>query len=573
MYLHCRNCQKLKGGLQVMEIRRYWIVVRKWYWLMMLGLLLTAGSTYFISESITPIYAATVTLQVNQVQEIGIPGYSDLLASERLTRTYSELIRQRTVLDPVIQELDLNQVYDALAQQVSVRGIRDTQLIQVTVKRPSAQQAADVANKIAEVFIAQTTDSQGGQLSATRAGLRQQIVSVESEISSTAAEIEQLRTGADSRSNDYRAVEQARLQSMLTQYQLAYSQLVKSEQDLALAEVRAIGGLRIAVPAVAPRSPTEPQVLYNTAVAAAVGLIIAVLAALLLEYLDDTIKTAEGLEQAASLPTLGIVGIVPSLNGSSSSRRRPVPTSQNNGHNPLLVASDHRSRFGESYRTLRTNLQFATINRPCKTLVVTSAGPDEGKTFTLANLAITFAQAGRRVLVVDSDLRRPYLHRMFQVPNKVGLTNLLVADDQTQVDQYIQETKYSNLRIITSGPLPPNPTELLSSSQMGAAIAALKEEADILLLDTPPAFGMADAVILSALVDGTLLVVDAGRNRSEAITRLKDLMVRSGAVTVGTVLNRFRADANAYYYRNYYRYYHSRYGYDQVASKDTPSRS
>lgn len=559
-----------------MELRRYWIILRKWYWLMMLGLLLSAGTSYFVSKSMTPIYAATMTLQVNQTQQIGIPGYDDLLASEGLTRTYTELIRQRPVLDSVIQELGLNQTYDSVAQQVTVRGIRDTQLIQVTVKRPDPQQAADVANKIGEVFITQMTESQGGQLLATHAGLRQQIASVESEISATAAEIERLRTGVDGRPPDTRAIEQASLQSMLTQYQLAYSQLVKSEQDLALAEVRAVGGLRIAVPAVAPRAPAEPRVQYNTLIAAILGLVIATGAALLLEYLDDTIKTAEGLESASGLPTLGIVGMIALHGAASGAKRSTGASNKHDGHNPFLIASDPRLHAGESYRTLRTNLQFATISRPFKTMAVTSAGPDEGKTFTLANLAVTLAQADKRVLIVDSDLRRPYLHKVFQVPNKVGLTNLLVADDQSDPGPYIQDAGSNNLRILASGPLPPNPTELLSSPQMVSVFNALKQEADVVLFDTPPVFGMADAVIISALTDVALLVVDAGRNRTEAIARLKDLMDRSGVTLVGSVLNRFRADANAYYYRHYYRYYHSRYGYSDAEAREAgkaPGRS
>ncbi len=564
-----------------MELRRYWIIVRKWYWLMLLGLVLSAATSYVVSSSLTPIYESTVTLQVNQIQDsVGIAGYNDLLASTQLTKTYAELIRQRPVLDPVIYELGLNQVYEAVARQVSVRGIRDTQLIQVSVKRPDPQQAADIANKIGEVFVRQMTEAQGGQISVTREGVRQQIAAVEGEMSNISKEMEGVRA-AGGTSAESRAIEQARLQSMMTQYQLVYSQLVKSDQDLALAESKAVGGLRIAVPAVPSRNSVEPKVLYNTLVAAVIGLIVAIGFALLLEYLDDTIKTAEGLEQATSLPTLGIVGIIPPDAGAvqpkkspEEARKGPASTgdkSKSNGHNPFLVAADLRSHFGESYRTLRSNIQFATLNQPCQTLAVTSAGPNEGKTLTLSNLAITLAQAGKRVLVVDSDLRRPYLHRMFGLSNREGLTNLLVAENQSSIQRFLQDTPYPNLRLLASGPLPPNPTELLSSPQMAKVVESLKQEADVLLFDTPPTFGMADASIVGTLTHGTLLVVESGKNRNEAIVRLKDMMDRAGVRLVGTVLNRFRADANAYYYRHYYRYYHSHYGYSAKEVGSTKS--
>lgn len=212
-----------------MELRNYWSIIQKWYWLIILGLVLSAGTSYVVSKTMKPVYAATVTLQVSQAQNPGVPDYNSLLTSERLTKTYGELLRKRAVLEEAKGQLGIDQPYDAFADQVSVGTVRDTQLIQVTVQDPSPQEAANIANKIAEVFIAQVAESQGGQLSAAREGLRQQLAAVENEISKTAAALDRLRSGGSSLSPEMRAAEEARLQSTQSQYQLLYSQLIKSE--------------------------------------------------------------------------------------------------------------------------------------------------------------------------------------------------------------------------------------------------------------------------------------------------------------------------------------------------------
>jgi capsular exopolysaccharide synthesis family protein len=303
-------------------------------------------------------------------------------------------------------------------------------------------------------------------------------------------------------------------------------------------------------------------------------------AALLIEYLDDTVKTAEDVEQAISLPTFGIVGVAPaSQNGSRASGKQHTSSSgaQSQDGKPsngkagagVLVAADAKSPFGEAYRVLRTNLQFATLNRPCKALLVSSAGPREGKSFTLSNLAVVLTQAGMSVVVVDSDVRRPALHRMFGVSAEKGLTNLLIAENPGDLTPYLQPTEHAGLRVLASGrPLPPNPTELLSSPQMARVVAALKEEADIVLFDSPPALSVADAAILSAYVDGVLLVVDAGRNRSEVMARAKDAVSGHGTAVLGVVLNRFKARHDGYYYQ--YHYYN--YGYSYAHPRDKVSK-
>jgi capsular exopolysaccharide synthesis family protein len=201
----------------------------------------------------------------------------------------------------------------------------------------------------------------------------------------------------------------------------------------------------------------------------------------------------------------------------------------------LITVSEPRSPISEAYRTLRTNLDFASLDRALKTLVVTSAGVGEGKSTTLANLAVVSAQAGRKVILVDADLRRPTLHQIFGLDNEKGLTTVMV-DDAALADPPLQETGVEDLSVLTSGPLPPNPAELMGSRRMEEVVAALAERADQVFFDTPPVVAVTDAAVLSTKVDGVLLVISAGKTRREyartAVQRLDQIKAR----LVGTVL-------------------------------------
>jgi non-specific protein-tyrosine kinase len=208
----------------------------------------------------------------------------------------------------------------------------------------------------------------------------------------------------------------------------------------------------------------------------------------------------------------------------------------------LITVSEPRSPISEAYRTLRTNLDFASLDQALKTLVVTSAGVGEGKSTTLANLAVVSAQAGRKVILVDADLRRPTLHQIFGLDNGKGLTTVIMDDDALTMPP-LQSTGLDNLALLTSGPLPPNPADLLGSKRMGEAIAALVGQADQVFFDTPPVVAVTDAALLATKVDGVLLVVSAGKTRREhartAVQRLDQINAR----LVGTVLTNVQMGA------------------------------
>jgi capsular exopolysaccharide synthesis family protein len=203
--------------------------------------------------------------------------------------------------------------------------------------------------------------------------------------------------------------------------------------------------------------------------------------------------------------------------------------------NELITISEPRSPISEAYRTLRTNLDFASLDQALKTLVVTSAGVGEGKSTTLANLAVVSAQAGRKVVLVDADLRRPTLHQIFGLENGAGLTTGMM-DESTLASPPLQETGVEGLSVLTSGPLPPNPADLVGSRRMEEVIAALAEQFDQVFFDTPPVVAVTDAAVLATKVDGVLLVISAGKTRREyartAVQRLEQINAR----LVGTVL-------------------------------------
>ena len=213
----------------------------------------------------------------------------------------------------------------------------------------------------------------------------------------------------------------------------------------------------------------------------------------------------------------------------------------------LITITNPRSPISEAFRTLRTNLEFSSLDKPIKTMVVTSPGAEEGKSTTLANLAITIAQGGKRVILVDCDLRRPSQHTIFGVPNGAGLTTMVV-EDRSMKEPPLQEIGIPNFWLLPSGPLPPNPSELLGSRRMEEIIATLLEQADMLLFDVPPIIAVTDAAVLASKVDGVLLVFKAGGTKRDHAQRAKALLDKVNARLIGAVLNNVPFDVSLHGY-------------------------
>jgi succinoglycan biosynthesis transport protein ExoP len=296
--------------------------------------------------------------------------------------------------------------------------------------------------------------------------------------------------------------------------------------------------LSVVEPAAVPTWPTASTKVRTVMLAAAVGLVLALGTVFLLEYLDDTIKTSEDVTRVMKLTTLAGISRIA---GDKLSEK-------------LITVRHPRSPISEAYRVLRTNLQFSSLDRPMQTLVVTSPNPVEGKSTTAANLAVVMAQAGKDVILVDADLRRPVQHRIFGLDNRRGLTGVLLDTDAV-LDGNLQQTGVDNLRLLTTGPLPPNPSELLGSQRMARLVKQLQKEADIIIFDSPPTLVVADAAVLATQSDGVLLVADAGRTRRKLAKEAVDRFQQVGAHLLGVALNRAKARRSEYSYYNYYHYY------------------
>lgn len=514
-----------------MELRHYLVLLWRWAWLIVLGAVLAAGAAYLMSSSQPPMYQATVTLLINQASTT-TQDYNAIVTGERLARTYAQLMTKRPVMEQTIRELGLTMSPESLANKVRISLVRDTQLLTLQVLDEDPARATLLANKIPVVFAKQNEEMQLKRYQSSKQNLEKQMAAVDADIKATEATLEVLKAQPVPDS-----AEVGRLSEQLLQYRTTYSNLLRSYEEIRMAEAKTLDTVTVVEPAVPPEKPIGPATLNTMLLAAMVGVMLAIGVAFLVEYLDDTIKTDADVLVVLGLPTLG--GIVDF--GKQGA--------------PAIAVEQPKSVAVEAYRALRTNIRFASPDRQPRTLLVTSPFVQEGKTTTVANLGAVFARAGVSTLIVDADLRKPRLHRVFQVDNHAGLTTALISDEIGRMNGSLKEAGIPNLRILASGPRPPNPSELLSSERMGAMIGQLSREADVVLLDTPPCLAVSDAAVLASKVDGILLVLEAGKTRREAALRAKETLEQVGGRILGVVLTKIPTRRRGYDYYRYYYYY------------------
>ncbi|PAD67847.1 capsular biosynthesis protein [Bacillus sp. 7586-K] len=212
----------------------------------------------------------------------------------------------------------------------------------------------------------------------------------------------------------------------------------------------------------------------------------------------------------------------------------------------LISLTNPKSPIAEQFRTIRTNIQFSSVDKELQTIIVTSSGPGEGKSTNTANLAVVFAQQGKRVLLIDADLRKPTVHYTFRTENHVGLSNVLTR--QLTLEEAVSTTAQEKLWVLSSGPIPPNPSELLGSKNMQVLLEQAKEEYDVIVIDTPPVLAVTDAQILANLADGVVLVVSSGKTERDSAKKAKELLESAQAKILGVVLNNKKAEESHYYY-------------------------
>lgn len=517
-----------------MDLRRQFNVVRHWLWLIVIVVVLAAGAAYVVSINLPKAYEGRTTLIVGQSLTTSAPDYTQLLASQRLSETYAQLATTTPVLAAVIERLGLPMTPEELRRNVVSQAPRDSTLLTIKAYYADPDSAARIANTVAEELIAASPAIEGRTENVARF-VDDQLIATQGTIQKIQDDLDSL-LGLPSRTPEVE-VEIGVLQGRLLAARQTYSLLLGYSSGSATNLLTAVD------PATPIAEPSSPRILLNTGLAAAVGLLLALGLAFLLDHLDDTVKSPDDVSELAAVPTLGVIS------------QMRFDKKSGNKHT-LATVTAPRSPVAEAFRGLRTNLEFASVDEPLRSLLVSSALPGEGKSTISANLAVAFAQGGRRVTLVDADMRRPSIHRLFELPNSYGLTTLLRTDNSS-ISSVAHETEEPNLRVITTGPLPPNPAELLGSHRMRELLQRLGAEADLVVVDSPPLHAVTDAAVLAAEVDGTLLVVHAGRTRRAAARQAKEALDRVGGHVLGVVLNRLTERSSAGYY---YRYYGDYYG-------------
>jgi polysaccharide biosynthesis transport protein len=591
-----------------MDLRLLIIMVRRWAWLLALGLILGVGIGRLATSYQTPYFEASTKLLVMRTPQNASDSYLTSLGDQQLAKTYTQLVRTELVLNVARERLD----YDVNAGDISLWQIEDTQIIELKVKDENGDRAAEIANMLVDVLIEQneallasryelsesTLDTQIQQIETQMASLeaelnqtseesvQQQREEVESEIATLQGDIASLQAEIDELSppvgpgtpepllstsertllhekqirldllestlSSYERIllslalgdgsagsgdidrQMGQLQTTFALYQQIYTSLINNREQIRLARLQNTANVLRVEEAVRPNNPL-PMVPW-TAIGGVIGLTLAGTLAFLLEYLNDTLKSPGDIARVLELPVIGFIAEI------QGDKERPY------------VAEQPRSPIAEAFRSLRTNLEFAAVEKPLRTILVTSVGSSEGKTTTATNLAIAIAQGGKRVVLLDADLRRPRIHRFFSLSNRVGLSE--VFRDHAKLEDALQQTMVGGLSIITSGSIPPNPAELLGSEKMTNILNQLLTTVDVVVIDSPP-FLVADASVLAAKVDGVLLVIQPGKTNANAAMAMQEQLQRGSARIVGVTLNRIPR-RRAYYYGGY-RYYYSPY--------------
>ncbi|MEW5986976.1 MAG: polysaccharide biosynthesis tyrosine autokinase [Chloroflexota bacterium] len=513
-----------------MELRNYLILIRRWLWLLVLVIAGTGLVTYFVSRAQAPVYRATATLLVNEGGASTRTDVGAIQLNERLALSYVQRLTNYEVLQQAVSNLGLDLDPDDLKRNVQVNLIINTQLIQLSVEDTDPAVAAALANEIPAVFAERNTAQQLERYTESKQSLQEELDELQVEITASEAAVEQENRRA---TPDQATL--AKLDDNLLSLRETHSRLLQSYEDIRIAEARSLNSILIDDAARVPDDPVRPRVVLNTLLAVIVSGALGLGVVVLLEYLDETVKDPTSVEKAVGLSTLGAIARVSIADPSES----------------LIVARQPRSPVSEAYRQVRTNVQFAGVGREIRTMLVTSANPSEGKTTTAANLALTFVQAGKRVILVDADLRRPSQHTRFGLSNNRGLTNLMINEELSP--SFLVETATPGLRVLTSGPLPPNPAELLGSERMREILNWLKGLADYVIVDSPPILAVTDGVVLSRLVDTTVFVVNAAKTRYQALTAAVEQLTAVSSHVAGVILNQLDQKSGRYYYHYYYR--------------------
>ena len=598
----------------------YWFVLRKRKFMVLATIAVIMFIVVLVNLLQRPIYSAScdLILEVNQPtrilsSQVNQPGtgaldsvFFDTQAKLMQSSFFAglvadELYKNRAELPSYLSNIPKEQLSGLAKALISIPSIGTARIMRITVENYDPKLAALLANTIAKTYIKYTQESQASSSQNTLIVLMQKLEELSSAsqvygenhpvmiaLKAKKKELEEsliakgeiVKQAPEGITNSQDVSTEAIKDKVILSYnprasEELYQILLKKLQELDVTRDVSAYNIRIIEQARMPSKPARPNKRLNTIIGLVMGFVMGMGLAFFREYLDTTIKTVEELKNSFNLAVLGMIPSIDSENTKPKStiqifwdrlsgKNKKAVDSVKNEVNDELKFQVHRlasaeqlkAPIAEAYRTLRTNLQFIQVDKPLKTLLITSSIRGEGKTTTSVNLGIILAQTGKKILIVDTDLRRPRIHKAFHTGREVGLTNLLLGE--SCLEDVVIQTDVPNLTILPCGPLPPNPAELISSERMKKLIKYMETKYDLVLFDSPPLVAVTDAALLSADVDGILLVVEAGALPRELFRQGLERLTNVKANILGGVLNNVNLQKGSQYYY-YYHYYHYDY--------------
>jgi polysaccharide biosynthesis transport protein len=510
-----------------LDIRAIFGVLWRRKWSILLIVALTTGSALFFSYRRTPIYSSTAEVQV-----------TPLTASQILTTnpywTLANMDNEIHVVQSAAVSGLANKAMgaDAGSGTLSVQVPANTQILQIGYSDADPQTARDGAQAFANAYLTYRTKVALNAYTRARQGIQTQIDALKADLERAQAALAAAPAGSSDETVAANEVDQIS------------SQIAGLNTQVASLTAPDITPGTLIQPADVPALPSSPNHRQDAALGFVAGLVLGIGFAFLRERMDDRIHGRAELEAAVGAPVLAVVPKVKGWRKRDQTR--------------LVTTTASGSPAAEAYRNLRTNLQFISRDGSMRVISVTSPQAGEGKTTTVANLAATLARTGKRVVALSADLRKPRLHRFFGLANDQGLSSILAGQAQL-ADVARRVEGLDSLRVVTSGPVPPNPAELLSSDAMQSLLELLRSTADYVVVDTAPALFVSDPMIVAPRVDGVLVVVDADATTGGSASHAVDQLAQVGAKVIGSVLNGFDA-SKARYYGRYAYHYHHRYG-------------
>ncbi len=486
-----------------------------------------------LSQNQAELRAAQTELSSNRAQLTQLRALAATIPSSHVIPT----IRRRPTVEALQQQITRLEIELAAVRQEYAPGSDEVQRIQGQLtalrRRLSNEAVTEVVGSTR--VIDPNRQAIMGKISDAQAQIWAQEARIPALSKGVAAIQSQLKTLPQ------REYELSKINSELATLEKTFETLNEQFVTLRINAEGQLASASIMSPAAVPTTPISPRVGRNILMSIALGLMLAIALATLTDRLDDRVHSEEDAENASRLPVLAHIPFM-------ADKEKQSLIGQSSGNSALL----------ESYRMLRTNIEFSSVDEPVRTLVVTSSQPGEGKSTTSADLAIVMALDGKKVIIVDCDLRRPSLHRLFALPNRVGFTSVVAG--QSSLEDALQETKIPGLFVLTSGPVPPNPPEVLNSKAGRAVFTQVAQQADFAVLDTPPALVMADAQIVASIADAAMLVISFKEAGKREIARTSELISQTGTKVLGSVLNKLTDEVDGYYgYYGYKNRYYGRY--------------